>query len=96
MSIFVSSLGFQTMLTVKSDSSQISMLIYEMYHRAENRYPDAIVQKRFHVIYLKMTNPKLSCTQIGSYVEYKSYFLYFCKGKENTTFVALPKIVLSI
>jgi transposase len=50
------------MLTIKLSEAEISTLRYEMYH-----YPDAIVQKRLHVIYLKGTQNKLSCNQIGSY-----------------------------
>jgi transposase len=50
------------MLTIKPSDAEISTLRYEMYH-----YPDAIVQKRLHVIYLKGTEPSLSCSQIGVY-----------------------------
>jgi transposase len=51
------------MLTLKLSESEISTLRYEMYH-----YPDAIVQKRFHSIYLKGTQPLLSCSKIAMYL----------------------------
>ena len=43
--------------------TQIGELNYEMYH-----YPDALVQKRFHSVYLKAIAPELSCQKIGLYV----------------------------
>ena len=51
------------MLTLQISEAEIAELKYEMYH-----YPDALVQKRFHSIYLKAIAPELSCQQIGLYV----------------------------
>jgi transposase len=51
------------MLTLQISKAEIAELKYEMYH-----YPDALVQKRFHSIYLKAIAPELSCQQIGLYV----------------------------
>jgi transposase len=50
------------MLTLQISKSEIAVLKYEMYH-----YPDALVQKRLHCIYLKSTTPNLSCEKIGLY-----------------------------
>lgn len=51
------------MLTLQISEAEIAELKYEMYH-----YPDALVQKRFHSIYLKSIAPELSCQKIGLYV----------------------------
>jgi len=51
------------MLTLHISEAQIGELNYEMYH-----YPDALVQKRFHSVYLKAIAPELSCQKIGLYV----------------------------
>ena len=51
------------MLTLQISEAEIAELKYEMYH-----HPDALVQKRFHSIYLKSIAPELSCQKIGLYV----------------------------
>ena len=51
------------MLTLHISEAQIGELNYEMYH-----YPDALVQKRFHSVYLKAIASELSCQKIGLYV----------------------------
>ena len=51
------------MLTLQISEAEIGALNYEMYH-----YPDALVQKRFHSVYLKAIAPELSCQKIGLYV----------------------------
>jgi transposase len=51
------------MLTLQISEAEIAELKYEMYH-----YPDALVQKRFHSIYLKAIAPELSCQRIGLYI----------------------------
>lgn len=51
------------MLTLQISKAEIATLKYEMYH-----YPDALVQKRMHCIYLKSTEQQLSCEKIGLYV----------------------------
>lgn len=56
------------MLTLQISEAEIAELKYEMYYRAANRYADALVQKRFHSIYLKSIAPELSCQKIGLYV----------------------------
>jgi transposase len=50
------------MLTLQISEAEIAELKYEMYH-----YPDALVQKRLHSIYLKSMNQSLSCKEIGLY-----------------------------
>lgn len=50
------------MLTLQISEAEIAELKYEMYH-----YPDALVQKRLHSIYLKSTDQSLSCEKIGLY-----------------------------
>jgi len=50
------------MLTLQISEAEIAKLKYEMYH-----YPDALVQKRLHSIYLKSTDQSLSCEKIGLY-----------------------------
>lgn len=50
------------MLTLQISEAEIAELKYEMYH-----YPDALVQKRLHSIYLKSTDSCLSCEKIGMY-----------------------------
>jgi hypothetical protein len=67
------------MLTIKSSETEISALRYEMYH-----YPDALVQKRLHSVYLKATQPKLNCSQIGSYVSLHRRTISACIHTYNT------------
>lgn len=51
------------MLTLQASEADIATLNYERFH-----YPDAIVQKRLHAVYFKITQ-KYSCTEIGSLVD---------------------------
>lgn len=51
------------MLTLQISIAEIATLKYEMYH-----YPDTLVQKRIHCIYLKSIDQQLSCEKIGLYV----------------------------
>lgn len=51
------------MLTIQLSEAEIATLKYEMYH-----YPDPIVQKRLHALYIKAKNPKYSCSTIGDLV----------------------------
>ena len=51
-----------------------------MYH-----YPDALVQKRLHCIYLKATNPKLNCSEIGQYVALHRKTVSACIHLYNTS-----------
>ena len=70
------------MLTLQISEAEIAELKYEMYYRATNRYPDALVQKRFHSIYLNFIAPELSCQKIGLYVglsrQRVSVFIQLC------------------
>jgi transposase len=51
------------MLTLQISNAEIAALRYEMY-----QYPDPIVQRRFHALYVKAKNPKNSCSIIGELV----------------------------
>jgi transposase len=51
------------MLTLQLSTAEIATLKYEMYH-----YPDPLVQKRLHSVYLKSTQPSIGCVKIGEYV----------------------------
>lgn len=68
------------MLTLKLSEAEILTLRYEMYH-----YPDALVQKRLHSIYLKATHPELNCTQIGDYVGFHRKTVSACIHSYNTS-----------
>ena len=52
------------MLTLQASDAEIATLNYERFH-----YPDAIVQKRLHSVYFKITQSNYSCAEIGSLVD---------------------------
>ena len=51
------------MLTLQASDADIATLNYERFH-----YPDAIIQKRLHAVYFKITQ-NYSCSEIGSLVD---------------------------